>query len=513
MRFFGLGAGILFFLSLQQHCDQRYRRWLLMIAFFSTLIQTVLGFLQYYVAVEGAFFTILSANYVPYGVFQQVNVYSIYLAVGNLLGLYLFSVSNFGRVGLIALAILLFFNSHLTVLSGAGTAIVVFFLSLVMYLAHLAWVADFSRRLLAFLAMMAFLGAFSASSLWERIDLSGSWSQPQFVGELHRETDQGEASSALTSIAPEPFVSGSLSEDGVSGGWAPSFLGTRPTIYAVSLQMFFDEPLVGHGVGSFPKKFLLYQGQFLKNHPDALAEFRLSHPHNEPLYWVIEMGALSGLAFVFLLVIWFVALKKDWIDARIFLIASPLLLHSLLELPFYHSAPHFLMFFLLLVAAMNDRFTIVISVSRWFSLITVPLSVIALKKVWIFLLATYYALSMFLAFNSSDRSDISALLRINNPAAFKLRYEFELFQWQFRQAQASGAIDLENLNAFLAWAYSTTQYEPMQSTYESFISALVLVGKADIAREYLTEAKLMYPRGNKWKEYEEALSAVNNVEP
>ena len=154
---------------------------------------------------------------------------------------------------------------------------------------------------------------------------------------------------------------------------------------------------------------------------------------------------------------------------------------------------------------MNEKFTSVFRVSRWSALFVLPAALIVLIKMWIFLLSTYYALSMFLIFNAGDRADISALRNINNPAAFKLRHEFELFQWQFRQAQEQGAIDLENLNAFLAWAYSTIQYYPLESTYENFISALVLVGNEDVATEYLDEALLIYPRNDKFKVYDEQL--------
>lgn len=504
LRLAGIAGGILFFLSLQQYGNVQYKGYIVLILFGSTLIQTVLGLVQYYISVDDAWFTIMSAKYRPYGIFQQVNVFSIYLAAGNLLGLYLANIfySAKSREFLIAAALLLFLNFHLTVLSGAGTATVVSIVSLIIYLVHLIWVRACSKRLLLFFAAAAFLGGFSASSLWSDMVTLSSADQKLNAENSSMILDNS-ASDGIPHSASS--VSTNISESEEVAGESLSSFGTRPTIYAASLEMFFDEPFFGHGIGSFAKQYLLYQGEFLKANPRAGAEFRLSHPHNEPLYWAVELGIVSALAFVLLLFIWLVSLMRGAIDASIFFAATPFLLHSLLELPFYHSVPHFLAFFVLLVAAMNEKFTKVFRVSRWSALVVLPAAIGVLVKTWIFLLSTYYALSMFLIFNAGDRADISALRNINNPAAFKLRYEFELFQWQFRQAQEQGAIDLENLNAFLAWAYSTIQYDPLESTYENFISALVLVGNEDVAREYLDEALLIYPRNEKFKVYDEQL--------
>ena len=110
-----------------------------------------------------------------------------------------------------------------------------------------------------------------------------------------------------------------------------------------------------------------------------------------------------------------------------------------------------------------------------------------------FLLSTYYALLMFLLFNASGRENVNYLLEVNNPSAFKLRYEFELFQWQLRRAREKGEIDLEQLNGYLRWAFSTVQYAPMQTTYENFVASLVLIDNKVPARRCLDEGLLMYP--------------------
>ena len=97
-----------------------------------------------------------------------------------------------------------------------------------------------------------------------------------------------------------------------------------------------------------PKQYLLYQGDYLKQHPDAPAEFNIDHPHNEVFLWVIEFGLVALVAFLFLLAARIYLVRKRQIDIQILLLASPIILHSLLELPMYHSAPHFLLFLSLL---------------------------------------------------------------------------------------------------------------------------------------------------------------------
>ena len=178
-------------------------------------------------------------------------------------------------------------------------------------------------------------------------------------------------------------------------------------------------------------------------------------------------------------------------------------------MPFYHSAPHLFAFLVILTAAMSTSEFRALSVPRWAFLGIAPGSLWILVKTWIFLLSTHYALLILLLFYESERSNIQYLAQINNPAAFKLRYEYEIFQWKFREADELGMIDIEDLNGFLSWAYSTTQYAPMPSTYKNFVAGLVLVGKNNLARVYLDEAMLMYPNESVFDLYDNELSLVS----
>lgn len=493
LRIIGTFAGVLFFVSLQQFVGGSFSQILLWILLVSTSLQTVWGFVQYYFIFEPSRLFWSAASGSPYGVFQQVNVYSIYLALGSMLGLCLFSKLDARKrksFAVLGVAALIFLNAHLTVLSEAATARFVGFLSVFVYVAYLLSRCLISKKHGVFFAFILIVGTFVPKSLFDvrpHFETKGASSHLQ------------EAASAYTS---EGLPSGTSPTSSESYRGDTFDFGTRPTIYAVSLDMFMDKPVTGHGIGTFRKQYLLYQGEYLRKNKDAPAEFNLSHPHNEVLYWMVEMGALPALGFLMILLGWICGVRSESLDLSILLVALPLVIQSLVELPFYHSVAHYLGFILILVAAMNGRFTRTIFIPSWSSLLVLPLVLWSTWKAWLFLLSTFYALSMFLLFNASGRNNIDFLLEVNNPSAFRLRYEFEIFQWQLRKAEADDAISLDHLNAYLKWAFSTVQYAPLQTTYENFVGLLILIDNKGPARRYLSEGLLMYPNSEALQKFE-----------
>jgi len=84
----------------------------------------------------------------------------------------------------------------------------------------------------------------------------------------------------------------------------------RLLIWTVSWKMFCDKPLVGSGVGGFQKNYMIYQGEYFKNHLESpwsdLADDTFS-PFNEFLKVAVEQG-IVGITFVS--VIFFTAFSK-----------------------------------------------------------------------------------------------------------------------------------------------------------------------------------------------------------
>lgn len=494
-RLAGIAAGIAFLIAIQQDTNQSMRRNFIFIIFISTLIQTSLGLVQHYVFVEGSEYIYLSQVYRPFGIFQQVNVFSVYLGVGVLSGIYLWSTSRFSQslIVKIGLFVLVFVNGNLIALSKAEAAQAVNIICVIAYVYLLAIPKAGQRRYLYSLVL-----AFIMGLLFTMVTLET---------DAHTVMVQDEASTSMqvshsndgddnnTTVDIPHFIFGKTPVLEALHQMA----GTRPTIYLVALKMFLDDPIDGYGIGAFRRQYLLHQGEFLKSNPSWPGEFSLSHPHNEPLYWAIELGLVSALAFVYLFVFWVVAVRKKYLDPKIFFLTSPFILHSLLELPFYHSAPHWLAFLVLLSASIEQQKYTVLKIPLWSAIIVVPTITWGFLKAWIFILSSFFALKMFLLFEATDRQVISYLTEIENPSAFKLRYEFELFQWNFRESQKIGMIDIDQLNAFLAWGYSTIQYAPMATTYENFVTGLVITDNLVVARRYLDEAILMYPNDKRFQ--------------
>ena len=497
LRIIGMLSGLLFFVALQQFVGARFNSYLLWILLASTAIQTVWGLVQYYFIFESSRLFWSAAQGSPYGVFQQVNVFTVYLALGSMLSLWGVSRSRVRSKWLLSsVAILIFANAHLAVLSGADTARFVGLVSVLSYLVYLRAGQTLSTNFTILFAVALCFGSFTPKTFFDvrpdsRLEVA---SASQLASSS---INDSKTSYRLIDTAPTK-----------STNPTDSALGTRPTIYAVSLAMFLDKPLTGHGIGSFRKQYLLYQGEYLKRHPAAPAEFNLSHPHNEPLYWMVELGALPLVGFLLVLSAWFFSVRLGTLDLTTLLVGLPLVLQSLLELPFYHSVAHYLSFVIILVASMSIGGLKSFSVPRWFALFIGPLALWLASKAWVFLLSTYYALLMFLLFNASGRENVNYLLEVNNPSAFKLRYEFELFQWQLRRAREKGEIDLEQLNGYLRWAFSTVQYAPMQTTYENFVASLVLINNQVPARRYLDEGLLMYPNSEKLRAFDRQLSVM-----
>lgn len=498
-RFLALGAGLLFLFCLYQFSSRNIKHFLIDLLLLTSVIQTIWGLTQYYFIFEPGVLFFRADLGLPYGVFQQVNDYASYLAIGSMVAIYkLFSAPNLTRTNVILTFVLLVANFHLTVLCRADSAKFVALISVIVYLIYMA-VMTKKTRVVSLLVAGVFISVFLPRSYFDiRPQTLTVASQANVIASQIT----GASSVQANSIEEQQ---GSVDKTGMK-----NLLGTRATIYPVVIEMILDKPWLGHGIGSFHKQYLLYQGRYLQENPDAPAEFRLNHAHNEVLHWVVELGIGAMIAFIILLVSSIHFCRKKVLSTKILLITLPLILHSFVGLPFYHSAPHYLAFFILLFCS-DIGPAKRIKVPRLSKFVLIPASLWGAGKVFVFLLSTSYALQMFLNFNDSGRQEIKYLLKVNNPAAFKHRFEFELFQWKIRKAINEGKIKRQDLLNYIYWAFSVTQYSPMESTYENFVYALKLYGNEEAAIKYAHEGVLMFPKNKKLRvNLEELIKSSEN---
>lgn len=130
----------------------------------------------------------------------------------------------------------------------------------------------------------------------------------------------------------------------------------RLGIYSISFDLIEESPLFGHGIGSFVKAWQLSKPEFYEKHPDAtLPTQRVSHPHNELIFWLVEGGLVAGAGLVLLLIGVLRALLQ-LPHSRRYAYASllmPIALHTQVELPFYISSLHWFIFLFLLFMALH----------------------------------------------------------------------------------------------------------------------------------------------------------------
>ncbi|MCY7294369.1 PglL family O-oligosaccharyltransferase [Alteromonas sp. a30] len=491
-RFYGLAVGLFYLLLLYQLTSFRSKKVVLMILFLSTLIQTFWGLLQFYFIYESQVLFYRADLGQPYGVFQQINDYGSYLAVGSVMALYYaFYAKQQVIWKYIAATLLVFANTHLTELALAETGKIVNLVSVFVYLAFVAYDKKQVTKPVVILAVCIISAIIPRELVHFRPHPSEYFLPGQQVAKPVT------ASDAVNQVTKQSELSAPKQGDNI--WWR--LLGTRSVIYPITIKMIIEHPWVGVGPGAFTKQYLLHQGEYLKQYPDAPAEFNLDHPHNEILYWVVELGLFSALGFLLLVCgCWWLSFRGI-IDWRLLLIGLPLIVHSMLELPLYHSAPHaFLLVSLFFVATRSTK-VLRIKLPKFSKLLIVPVAIWAFVQIQMFMLSTVYALQMFLLFNKSNKTHIKLLTSINNPAAFKLRREFEILQYRLRKAKESGNISFNDLQSFLYWSYSTIQYAPLEVTYQNFVEGLRLGGKHIQALKYAKEANLMYPRNEKFKEY------------
>jgi len=125
----------------------------------------------------------------------------------------------------------------------------------------------------------------------------------------------------------------------------------RLGIYTIALDLIKEQPVFGHGVGSFGSAWQYAKPDFYQTHSDlTLPPTYVGHPHNEIIFWLVEGGGLAGVGLISVLLGTFFALIKLGARRSCVCIALllPLVTHTQVELPFYTSAIHWFLFILIL---------------------------------------------------------------------------------------------------------------------------------------------------------------------
>mgnify|MGYP003386868829 CR=1 FL=1 len=302
-------GGILFLFSLFQLKLTTFQveRLLYWIAF-SALIHAFIGFLQLHDIDTLSGWMTMSANQMPIGVFQQVNLQAIYLVSGIQICLYLISRPSFISTKVWIRAFFIFTISlsvYVALCTGSRAG------SLSLILASLVMLSSRYHQLKRHRLIMLLIGLSVSLSVFLAQD------------GIH-----------LAKEKTNQITSG-------------EYQSIRSTMYATTIDLIKEKPLLGYGIGSFPSVWAEQSIQFAKVHPNAnISQQTTNHPHNEILLWMVE-GGLLALIGIILIVIAIISALKYCGTSRGGAYAAlliPISLHTQVELPFYGSTIHWFFF-------------------------------------------------------------------------------------------------------------------------------------------------------------------------
>lgn len=85
--------------------------------------------------------------------------------------------------------------------------------------------------------------------------------------------------------------------------YRPKSANARLLIWRVSTSMIAKKPILGHGVTSFKKEYMLYQAEYFENNPDskfAKVADDVIYPYNEAIHVVVETGFIGLFLSIFI---------------------------------------------------------------------------------------------------------------------------------------------------------------------------------------------------------------------
>jgi len=416
----------------------------------------------------------------PYGIFQQINLLASFQATALLIGFYLLSrplvrSHSFMVPAFILLAI--FLSSFLVFYAGSRVGLLSAVAGLLLIICS-RYRQLWNNKKFLFIALTFFIAA-------------------GFIGKTGLERSGKKLQDIATS-----------EEQGVAVKGASS----RKNIYAISLDLFLESPLAGHGIGSFQKVWHEKKVEYLAKYPNALfPPQRLSHPHNELFFWLIEGGilAVAGI-LITALTIMIAALRCGWSRGISYLaLLCPILLHTLVELPFYISNIHwFLLLTLLFVILRHRRKQSTLKLS-WAATVSVGTTSIAV------LLLTSWFMIQALAANSGIVRFLQS--RMSQPAHLQIALDNFYFR-EDAELHLMRTLLLRDLNSeskmfapkFIEWAEPVIKYRPIEQLYIDMGRAYLATGEKQKAGLIIDQGIAIYPTNKTLKQAHSKIYEIIN---
>ncbi|MGL1931572.1 MAG: Wzy polymerase domain-containing protein [Desulfotalea sp.] len=412
-------------------------------------IESFIILIQFYILTENNWLH-FNVGSRPYGIFQQVNVASTFMAIGVILPIYsLLHQSSSGTLNKWRFTIFLLstficswsialIQSRCGYLALAATIIFGYCGSYTYY--------NKAKKLRNIWAFLILLGI-----------LFGSLS-------LHQSTGGGRSLENIKSVS------------------------ARENIYSRSIEMFSEKPLIGWGYGNFEWAYLNYQAKdFEKDSTIVVSPTGLEHPHNELLYWAVE-GGIAPIFGILIFTIYFLfQLKKSNEKLLLLGLLAPLAIHCMVELPFYHATIHWILFiFFIWLADNSEKYTLPVNYTFALRLLTPILTTITI----IFMLTnlhTIYTLRQFI--KTGNTRELSHIINPIGISDTLTGYNLAL-----RYNDAINTENREDLNQYLIYLKDFVKYQPRPIFYKHYVMALLAIQQEEYAENIKVQNNYLFPK-------------------
>lgn len=272
----------------------------------------------------------------------------------------------------------------------------------------------------------------------------------------------------------------------------------RQVIYHTSIEAIKDKPILGHGLGSFETTYLeklsdLAEKRDIEHNELMGRPQNLSHPHNEFLYWGIQGGLVSVLGLLIMVVSVLSLFRHTSIKRALgyFALLFPISFHLMVELPFYISMVHLIVFGLLVAFVISsigafNSYKISIKRSRVIKSVN---SLIA--GVLIFaLLINIYSLSKAFKFERALNPELSDLDSVILTLGWNDTYQSLRLRYEANRAAKLNL--LEPQVEYLNWLEKQIKITPRLNYYFNLYAVNRYLGNESKAKFYYDEVKRLF---------------------
>lgn len=460
-RIIGLWAGFSLFVLLQQfrfsNGQKQALLWLILVA---VAIEAVFGWVQYLYLQPGNIFGYNTLANRPYGIFQQPNVMASFLATGLVLSGYMLArqPQKYRRdsVQLCLLALVPLLTIPLLIIIASRTGWLAAALSVTLILPYL-WHFSTKRRFFGWLSI-----ALSALLIGSYLPI---------------------------------LIQSNISEGETLLEQKMSLESAREFHFPQTIDMMIEKPLTGYGYGKFEPAYMLYTArQHQLNSSYHVGLPALDHPHNELMMWGVEGGAVPVIAIIMtaLFVLYKIFTARAGTRLALLGLLTPLVVHSQLEYPFYHSAIHWITFIVLLfwldLRTAKYKMWQFSKVSK----VTLRVSSLVLPLVTAFyMLSALHTNYVLTQFEKSQPRQPEVLEQVTNPVVWKDRFDWDVYSTYLTIGLYTA--DPKLIQPYIDWSQDIIRRKPRPAFYTNLILAHQGMGNESKANLIRSEAEFLFP--------------------